>query len=459
MKKRVSKDLRTIKFGTDGVRGRFNKDLRADDALRLGLAHGAGLRSATSGPGRPKVVVGRDSRVSGDALLGAYGAGLMSCGVDVIDLGVIPTPAVAFAVKELSADGGAMLSASHNPVPDNGIKLFGPKGKKLSDTQARELEKRFDNSENLELADSVKVGRFSRNEGLKASYRRFLLQNLEGSLEGMKIVLDCAHGAASEHARAVFERAGAQVVMLCDSPDGEKINVECGSTHLGLLKARVVEIGAHLGFAFDGDADRCLAVSDTGEAISGDQMMVIVAGELHKQGRLVGDRIVLTVMSNLGAELALKGMGIEVTRTKVGDRYVFEEMEKSGAILGGEQSGHILLLDRHWSGDGMMAGLVFAGLVKSLNKPVSELLGAIPEMPQTLVNVSGVDKSRLESDVAVRDAIKSAEEKLGEKGRLLVRPSGTEPLIRLMAEGPEQAILDSVLDELKSVVEARLAVQ
>jgi phosphoglucosamine mutase len=446
-----------IEFGTDGVRGRFNSTLRIEDILRLGLAHGHFLKDRQAPGRRPQVVVGRDSRVSGDALLGAYGAGLMSQGVDVIDIGVIPTPAVAFAVHHLGADGAAMMSASHNPVPDNGIKLFGHDGKKLNDGQARLLESLAATTDTLDLADGVGVGRLRRDESLSRAYRTFLLENLEGSLRGLKVVLDCAYGAAASHAEAVFIGAGAEVVTLHDEPDGERINVSCGSTDLSALKDAVRQHQADMGFAFDGDADRCLAVSEKGESITGDQMMVIVASELKKKGRLAGNRIVLTVMSNLGAELALKSQGISVVRTPVGDRYVFEEMSRSGAILGGEQSGHILLLDRHCSGDGMLAGLVFAGLIGEMGVPVSSLLEQIPEMPQKLINVSGVDKSKLSSDNVVLRAIEIAETRLGEDGRLLVRPSGTEPLVRLMAEGPDSELLDSVLDELRTVVVERLS--
>lgn len=427
--------------------------------MSIGLAHGHLLRRKASGEGRPKVVVARDSRVSGDALLGAYGAGLMAQGVDVIDIGVIPTPAAAFATRRLDAQGAAMMSASHNPVPDNGIKLFGPTGKKLTDSEARELEELAERSEELALADGVEVGRLMRDESVERTYREFLLNNLEGRLEGLKIVLDCAYGAAACHAEAIFSQAGAEVVMLHNEPDGEKINVSCGSTDLSTLKSAVLEHGADLGFAFDGDADRCLAVTERGESITGDQMMVVVASELKNDGRLKGNKIVLTVMSNLGAELCLKEMGIEVARTPVGDRYVLEEMDRSGAILGGEQSGHILLLDRHWSGDGMMAGLVFGGIVASRKQPASELVAAIPEMPQKLVNVSGVDKSRLDTDDDVKKAIAEAQSRLGQEGRLLVRPSGTEPLVRLMAEGPDGQLLDSVLDDLRTVVLNRLSVK
>lgn len=448
-----------LKFGTDGVRGRFNETLRVQDILQLGLAYGHMLVDQNKSSARPRVVIGRDSRVSGDALQGAFAAGLMSGGVDVVDLGVLPTPAVAFAVRHICAQGAAMLSASHNPVADNGIKIFNADGKKLSDAQCRELEKLLNQSSELELAQGVSVGRCSVDTTVRDLYRDFLLSNLEGALDGLKIVLDCAHGAAAGHAEAVFEGAGAEVVMLCDVPDGEKINVACGSTDLAQLSQAVIRHEAHLGFAFDGDADRCLAVCEKGRPVTGDQMMVVIATELKKKSRLAHDRVVLTVMSNLGAEKSLQAQGIEVSRTPVGDRYVLEEMNRNGAVLGGEQSGHILLMDRHWSGDGMLAGLVFAGIVASRGEAVSDMVGAIPEMPQKLVNVSGVDKDRLDSDEAVRQAIRRAEERLGSDGRLLVRASGTEPLVRLMAEGPDEALLNSVLDDLKAVVLERLGSQ
>lgn len=448
----------TLKFGTDGVRGRINQSLKVQDILSLGLAHGYLVKQEYQGAGRPQVIIGRDSRVSGQALMGAYGAGVMAAGVDLVDIGIIPTPAVAFAVRNLGAQGAAMLSASHNPVPDNGIKLFGGQGKKLSDEEAKNLEQLAAKSEELSLPDGVDLGRLSHDHSLRDSYREFLLGNLEGRLDGLKIVLDCAYGAAAPHAEDVFTEAGAEVIMLCDVPDGEKINVRCGSTDLSLLQEAVRENGADMGFAFDGDADRCLAVSEQGLAVSGDHLMVVMASELKAKGRLAKNRIVLTVMSNLGAEIALKESGIEVARTPVGDRYVWEEMDRSGAILGGEQSGHILLLDRHWSGDGIMAGLVFAGIVASKGQSVSSLVAHIQEMPQKLVNVAGVDKARLSSDNAVQEAIKVAETRLGTDGRLLVRPSGTEPLVRLMAEGPDGELLDSVLEDLKSVVLQRLSV-
>lgn len=443
-----------MKFGTDGVRGKVNHSLKLADVLSLGQAHGYSLRLAHRGPGRPRVVVGRDSRVSGDALLGAYGAGLMSQGVDLIDVGVLPTPGVAYAVRYLKADGAAMLSASHNPVPDNGIKLFGSTGKKLDDRQARELESLMASVDELPVVEGVALGR--RGEAIvemKQAYHDFLLGNLEGRLEGMKVILDCAYGAAADHARAVFAAAGAEVVSLCDVGDGERINVACGSTDLSGLQQAVLAHQAQLGLAFDGDADRCLAVSDTGKSVSGDEMMVLIALHLKAQNRLDHDRVVLTVMSNLGAEQTLRSAGIEVLRTQVGDRYVFEEMERSQAVLGGEQSGHLLLLDRHWSGDGLLAGLVFTGVVKASGSSVSALTAGIPEFPQKLVNVAGVDKSRLDSHPRVQQAVSEAEARLAAVGgRLLVRPSGTEPLVRLMAEAPEAGLVDEVLEELRQVV-------
>jgi phosphoglucosamine mutase len=450
--------MSVFRFGTDGVRGKVNHSLKVQDVLSLGQAHGYQLRTAYPGSGRPRVVVGRDSRVSGDALMGAYGAGLMSQGVDLVDLGVLPTPGVAFAVRHLQAQGAAMLSASHNPVPDNGIKLFGATGKKLDDKQARELEQLAARLSELSLPEGVALGRRSEAMALaREAYHSFLLNNLEERLKGMRIVLDCAYGAAAGHAREVFQAAGAEVIALHDLADGERINVACGSTDLSPLQAAVLEHQAHLGLAFDGDADRCLAVSETGAPISGDQMMVVIAGHLKASGRLTNNLVVLTVMSNLGAELALRDVGITVTRTQVGDRYVFEEMERSGAVLGGEQSGHVLLLDRHWSGDGILAGLVFAGVVHHAGGAVSALLSHIAEMPQKLVNVAGVDKAGLTSHPAVLDAIAQAERQLGEQGRLLVRPSGTEPLVRLMAEGPDAALIDEVLENLRQVVVRELS--
>lgn len=447
-----------VKFGTDGVRGKVNHSLRVEDVLSLGQAHGFSLRSSFTGEGRPRVVAGRDSRVSGDALLGAYGAGLMSQGVDLIDLGVLPTPGVAFAVRHLHAQGGAMLSASHNPVPDNGIKLFASSGKKLDDAQAAILEDLVSRLDTLPTIDGVALGRRSEAAySIREAYHSFLLTNLEGRLKGLRIVLDCAYGAAAGHAREVFAAAGAETIVLHDVADGERINVACGSTDLATLQAAVLKERADLGLAFDGDADRCLAVAETGAPISGDQMMVVIARYLKAQHRLPGNLVVLTVMSNLGAELSLRQAGVSVVRTQVGDRYVFEEMEASGAILGGEQSGHVLLLDRHWSGDGILAGLVFAGVAQHAGCPLSALVADIPEMPQSLVNVSGVDKSRLETDQKVLEAIQAAQTKLGSEGRLLVRPSGTEPLVRLMAEGPDQAVIDEVLETLRQVVARELA--
>ncbi len=450
--------MNQIKFGTDGVRGEVNQTLKLEDVLALGMAHGYSLRTGFQGDGRPRVVVGRDSRVSGDALLGAYGAGLMCQGIDLLDLGVLPTPGVAFAVRFLETHGGAMISASHNPVPDNGIKLFRENGKKLGDTEIRELEDLIGRASELPTVDGSSLGRRTDMQSVvREAYHRFLSDRLEGRLEGMKIVLDCAYGAAAGHARTVFAAAGAEVVSISDEIDGERINVACGSTDLSPLRAAVKSHGADLGLAFDGDADRCLAVAENGAPVTGDQMIVVIAKHLKAGNRLANDRVVLTVMSNLGAELALRREGVEVVRTQVGDRYVYEEMERSGTVLGGEQSGHLLLLDRHWSGDGLLAGLVFAGVLNQGGTALSELLSEIPEMPQKLVNVAGVDRSRLETEAKVLEAIRMAEKRLGPEGRLLVRSSGTEPLIRLMAEGPDLDEIDGVLSDLRDVVVGELS--
>ena len=421
-----------LKFGTDGVRGRFNETLRVQDILQLGLAYGHMLVDQNKSSARPRVVIGRDSRVSGDALQGAFAAGLMSGGVDVVDLGVLPTPAVAFAVRHICAQGAAMLSASHNPVADNGIKIFNADGKKLSDAQCRELEKLLNQSSELELAQGVSVGRCSVDTTVRDLYRDFLLSNLEGALDGLKIVLDCAHGAAAGHAEAVFEGAGAEVVMLCDVPDGEKINVACGSTDLAQLSQAVIRHEAHLGFAFDGDADRCLAVCETGRPVTGDQMMVVIATELKKKSRLAHDRVVLTVMSNLGAEKSLQAQGIEVSRTPVGDRYVLEEMNRNGAVLGGEQSGHIILGKFATTGDGLLVALEVLFALKK-GKKASKFFNVFKKTPQILENVEVKDKNIIDN-INCKKAIKLASKTINGKGRLLVRKSGTESLLRILVD-------------------------
>lgn len=448
-----------LRFGTDGVRGKVNYTLKMEDVLALGLAHGYFMRTNNIKAERPRIVVGRDSRVSGDALLGAYGAGLMSQGVDLIDLGILPTPGVAYAVRYFKADGAAMISASHNPVADNGIKLFSNLGEKLDGEGAQELEALVGLKDEFQQVEGVGVGR-KQDLALAArqAYHEFLLHNLEGSLKGLTIVVDCAYGAASGHAEEVFSRAGAHVIPLANVADGERINVGCGSTDLAFLQEAVLRYKADLGLAFDGDADRCLAVTERGQIITGDQMLVVLARYLKALGKLARDTVVLTVMSNLGSELALREAGIMVVRTQVGDRFVYEKMKSLGAALGGEQSGHILLLDRHWSGDGMLAGLVFAGVIANEGQTASSLIENIVEYPQMLINISGVDRERVASDPAVLAAIEKAKEELGPAGRLLVRPSGTEPLVRLMAEGSDRDRIDEVLKSLSEVVKRELAV-
>lgn len=437
-------------FGTDGVRGVANRKLTPELALQIGLAHGASLEQKNA-----VIVVGRDSRLSGPMLENAYAAGLNSAGVSYLRLGVVPTPAVSHAILKGGYAGGAMISASHNPVPDNGIKLFRHDGLKLTDTELRNLERRIAESD-LPRPEGEGIGGEIPGEALVESYHQSLRQacRSEGTRR-LKVVLDCAHGSACGHAEQVFSEF-CQVIPAHHQADGALINVDCGSTHLDDLRRRVLEEGADLGLAFDGDADRCLAVDEKGQEVDGDQMMFLFARRLKGQGRLKGQRVVATVMSNLGLEVALKAEGIELERTQVGDRYVMERLQQTGAVLGGEQSGHILLLDRSLSGDGLLTGLMLVELVRATDRSLSELAGEMPRYPQRLVNVKVQHKDRLGDDEVIQKVIADVERRFGGKGRVLVRPSGTEPLVRVMAEASEEASLQPILDELTGLVEQRL---
>lgn len=437
-------------FGTDGVRGVANSELTPEMAFSIGRAHGAMLGRAGS------VVVGRDTRLSGPMLEAAYSAGLMSSGIDVVSMGVVPTPAVAEGVLARKALGGAMISASHNPVPDNGIKLFRADGFKLSDDQCRQLEELIGKAAELPRPTAERVGGKLALEGMVEGYHRHLFE-VGTPLDGLRVVLDCAHGSACGHARPVFEGLGADVVEISADPDGARINVDCGSTHLAALRAAVAEHQAALGLAFDGDADRCLAVDEQGNEVDGDVMMLLFALSLKQKGQLAHNTVVATVMSNLGLEVALRQHDIKLERTAVGDRYVLAKMQELGAVLGGEQSGHILQLHRSISGDGLLTGLTLAGVLKENGGPMSELASQMPRYPQKLVNVPASQKEKLDSDSEIQAAIAAVEERLRERGRVLVRPSGTEPLVRVMAEGPDAGELDSVLQELSELIARRLA--
>ncbi|MGW3264448.1 phosphoglucosamine mutase [Streptomyces sp. NPDC001056] len=447
-------------FGTDGVRGVANADLTAEMALGLSVAAAHVLAEAGTFAGhRPKAVVGRDPRASGEFLEAAVVAGLASAGVDVLRVGVLPTPAVAHLTGALGADLGVMLSASHNAMPDNGIKFFARGGHKLADDLEDRIEAVYEShrhGEPWERPTGAGVGRVrSYDEGFE-QYVGHLLSVLPNRLDGLKIVLDEAHGAASGVSPEAFTRAGAQVVTIGAEPDGLNINDGCGSTHLGQLKAAVVEHGADLGIAHDGDADRCLAVDHTGEEVDGDQILSVLALAMRERSALRADTVVATVMSNLGFKLAMEKAGIQLVQTAVGDRYVLEEMKQHGYALGGEQSGHVIILDHATTGDGTLTGLLLAARVAQSGRSLRELTSVMERLPQVLVNVPDVDRSRVRTSADLAAAVSEAERELGETGRVLLRPSGTEPLVRVMVEAADIEQARSVAGRLADAVKAAL---
>jgi phosphoglucosamine mutase len=443
-------------FGTDGVRGVANRDLTAELALDLSVAaaHVLGEAGAFEGH-RPVAVVGRDPRASGEFLEAAVVAGLASAGVDVWRLGVLPTPGVAYLTADLDADLGVMLSASHNPMPDNGVKFFARGGHKLADALEDAIESRL--REPWQRPVGRGVGRVRERDDVAARYVGHVVSTLPHGLGGLDVVLDCANGAAYEMAPAAFERAGARVLTIHDRPDGLNINDGCGSTHLGDLSSAVVRERADVGFAFDGDADRCLAVDATGDAIDGDRLLAILALAMRDAGRLASGTVVSTVMSNVGFTRAMREAGIDVEQTAVGDRYVLEAMRAGGFSLGGEQSGHVIMSDHATTGDGLLTGLHVAARMAQTRTSIADLAGVVTPLPQVLVNVPGVDKSRALSHPDVNDAVSAAEAALGESGRVLLRPSGTEPLVRVMVEAATPWQAQSVADELARVVRKHLA--
>ncbi|MFF5436905.1 phosphoglucosamine mutase [Streptomyces achromogenes] len=447
-------------FGTDGVRGVANSDLTAELALGLSVAAAHVLAEAGTFEGhKPTAVVGRDPRASGEFLEAAVVAGLASAGVDVLRVGVLPTPAVAYLTGALGADLGVMLSASHNAMPDNGIKFFARGGHKLADELEDRIEAVYDShrhGEPWERPTGAGVGRVrSYDEGFE-QYIAHLLTVLPNRLDGLKIVLDEAHGAASGVSPEVFARAGAQVVTIGAEPDGLNINDGCGSTHLDLLKAAVAEHGADLGIAHDGDADRCLAVDHTGEEVDGDQILAVLALALRERSALPSDTVVATVMSNLGFKLAMEREGIRLVQTAVGDRYVLEEMKEHGYALGGEQSGHVIILDHATTGDGTLTGLLLAARVAQTGRTLRDLASVMERLPQVLINVPDVDKSRVKTSADLAAAVAEAERDLGETGRVLLRPSGTEPLVRVMVEAADIEQARAVAGRLADAVKAAL---
>ena len=443
-------------FGTDGVRGLANTELTADLAYALGRA---GAFVLTEGTHKPKILVAKDTRISGDMLEAALVAGILSVGAEAVILGVVPTPAVAHLTRKYNADAGVMISASHNPVEYNGIKFFDGRGYKLSD----ELEDRIQAVIEGNFADVPSpvggaVGRSYTEETALREYIDYAMGTIKTDLKGLRVALDCANGAAYKAAVKAFRALGARVYVINDNPDGNNINENCGSTHMEELMDYVVRKNCDIGFAFDGDADRCLAVDEKGNMINGDFLLTICAKALKAAGKLNDDTLVVTVMSNLGLDIAAKREGINLVKTKVGDRYVLEEMLKENYILGGEQSGHIIFLDHNTTGDGLVTALQIAAILKESGKTFSELAGVMKELPQVLVNakVPNEKKNIYLEDAEIIEAIKAVEAKLNGVGRVLIRPSGTEPLVRVMLEGENQEEINEMANSLVDLILSKI---
>lgn len=444
-------------FGTDGVRGLANRDITADLAVQLGEAAGRLLAGQRQDDGtKPRAVIGRDTRLSGEFLDYALAAGLASAGVDVVRIGVAPTPTVAFiTAHEPGIDFGVMISASHNPMQDNGIKFFAHGGYKLDDDLEDRIEALLD--EPWERPIGADVGQIWEDHDLAdRAYVDHLVGAAGLDLEGLKIAVDCANGAASQLGPAALRAAGAEVVVINASPDGKNINHNCGSTHPEQLQAATVDSKADFGVAYDGDADRCLAVDKDGNLIDGDKIMGVLAMDMKNQGKLKDDTLVVTVMSNLGLLRALEEAGIKTVQTAVGDRYVLEAMREGGYELGGEQSGHVIATAHATTGDGILTSLLLASVVKRSGSGLGELSEGIMRLPQTLVNVGGVDRQGIDHP-EVQEAVNGAEEQLGNGGRVLLRPSGTEPLVRVMVEAPTQQEAEEVAGSIADAVKTHLA--
>ncbi|MCE5290523.1 MAG: phosphoglucosamine mutase [Nocardiaceae bacterium] len=438
-------------FGTDGVRGLANEALSAELALQISTAAAHVLADAPTGDHRPVAVVGRDPRASGEMLEAAVIAGLTASGVDVLTLGVLPTPAVAFLTGHYDAALGVMISASHNPMDDNGIKIFAAKGEKLEDDAEDKIEAAME--EGLSHRPTgAGIGRAFQVTDALDTYLSHLATSIKHRLDGLKVVIDCANGAAFEASPAAFQAAGAEVITIHAEPDGININQDCGSTHLESLQKAVVLHGADAGIGHDGDADRCLAVDAQGSIIDGDAIMAILALAMHEDGELVDDTLVATVMSNLGLHIAMRKAGIVVKTTGVGDRYVLEELRAGGYSLGGEQSGHVVLPAYATTGDGILTALRIVSRMAQTGRTLSELADVVHTVPQVLINVKVSDKAAVASAPAVLAAVADAERHLGENGRILLRPSGTEELVRVMVEATEPGLADKLATDIAAIV-------
>ena len=443
-------------FGTDGVRGIANTELTAITAYNLGRA---GAYVLTEGTHKPKILVGKDTRISGDMLEAALVAGILSVGAEAVILGVVPTPTVAHLTREYNADAGIMISASHNPVEYNGIKFFDNKGYKLPDELEDEIQRVIESDfEGVPSPTGHDLGKSTIGVGALDEYIEFAKSTIPVDLKGLKVALDCANGACYEAAVKTFRELGAEVYVINDNPDGTNINENCGSTHPEELMDYVVRKKCDLGFAFDGDADRCLAVDEKGNLINGDVVLTLCAKYLKDLGKLKDDTLVVTVMSNLGLDIACKREGIKTIKTKVGDRYVLEEMVKEGYVLGGEQSGHVIFLEYNTTGDGLVTALQVASIRKRSGKTLSELAGIMKELPQVLVNakVPNEKKNIYLEDEEIIESIKNIEKSLNGVGRVLIRPSGTEPLVRVMLEGENQAEIDKMAHDLAELILSKI---
>ena len=441
-------------FGTDGVRGEANKVLTPEMAFKLGRMGGYVLTKEKEDGGQARVLVSRDTRISGEMLEHALIAGLLSVGIEVLECGVITTPGLSYLVRAQGADAGVQISASHNPVEDNGIKFFGSDGLKLSDSKEEEIEELIDAKEDMLPRPSAEgLGTVTDFRDGSNKYIQFLENTIPEDLDGIKVVIDGANGAASAFISRLFADLNVDFTTISTHPNGLNINDHCGATHTEHLQEEVVKQGAQLGLAFDGDADRCIAVDENGTEVDGDHIMYIIGSYLEEHGRLKKDTIVTTVMSNLGFTKALQRRGIKNVRTQVGDRYVSEEMRAHGYSLGGEQSGHVIISDYHNTGDGMLTGIHLMLVMKKTGKSLTELLEDFKEYPQVLVNVPVKNKASWKQHQAIVDVIKEVQDEMGDDGRVLVRPSGTQELLRVMAEGPTEEATQAYVDRIVKVVE------
>ncbi len=442
-------------FGTDGIRGRASVQFPPHFVFKLGLAVAQLLKEKIN-QRKPLVLIGKDTRISGDFIEAALSSSLAAGGCDVVLLGVLPTPGVAVLTRVLQADAAVVISASHNPYYDNGIKFFDNLGYKLSDQMEERIEQLLDSETELEYADEEKLGRISRYENAVQTYIDQIKAKLSPNLTGLKIVVDNAHGAASVVAEPLLTSLGAEVISIGNEPDGCNINCGCGSTALDKLRAKVTAEKADLGLAFDGDADRLLAVDEHGEEVDGDQIVAIIATDMHEKGDLSVNEVVITQMSNMGLRLAMEALGVNVVETKVGDRYVLERMLSSGANIGGEQSGHVILSDYNSTGDGPAAALRLLQVMCGKKQPLSQLAQAMRKMPQYHLSPQVKDKKGWADDAEIQAKIAAAEQKLNGQGRILIRPSGTEPKVRVMAEGEDVTVIRSIVEELAQLISQKM---